>query len=138
MRKVPSVEHVKSGRQRHPERVCVKTGSIKSAGMTNQDCDIEQRKKHGLVQLCTTWKPNLIKTAANTNEDELLSLEYSLMVMGNKMNIMDSILNMDEMLAKKIARVGKTGKTVISRLKGKPTAFRVKETQCMEIARDRQ
>jgi hypothetical protein len=57
--------------------------------------------------------------------------------MGNRMNIMimDGILNnLDEILAKKIVRVGKT---VISRLKGKPTVFKVKETQCMDIARDR-
>jgi hypothetical protein len=42
---------------------------------------------------------------------------------------------MEEMLAAKIARVGKMG---ISKLKRKQTVFRVKEPQCIEIARDRQ
>jgi hypothetical protein len=42
---------------------------------------------------------------------------------------------MDKMLAEKIARVGKMG---ISHLKRKQTVFKAKESQCIEIARDRQ
>jgi hypothetical protein len=59
------------------------------------------------------------------------------MLTGNKMNIMTDVIlnNMDEMLVEKIARVRKMG---ISHLKRWQTVFKVKEPQCIEIARYRQ